>query len=79
MKARKSEPMDRGQTEAKMRSLSDVDLNIIATTKVPCEERSIAQEEIRKRERRRNFWKKDIVAWLALVLSIISLFLGLKN
>ena len=59
------------------RSLKDVDLEIIVSTKVPTSQEAIAARvELGRRERRRTFWLRDIVAWIALILSVISIFLS---
>lgn len=58
----------------KAKSLTDFDLHRAVNTKVPMAEEHIAAKlELEKRERRRRFWRQDLVAWLALVLSVISL------
>jgi len=45
-------------------------------TKTPgCDIHVEATHELEKRKRDREFWRKDVVAWLALGLSIISIYL----
>ncbi len=59
------------------RSLSDNDLEIIRSTKVNTSMEAIAARvELDRRERRRTFWLRDIVAWIALVLSILSILIS---
>jgi hypothetical protein len=66
------------QYAAHARSLKDIDLEIIVSTKVPSSQEAIAAKyELARRERRRTFWLRDIVAWVALVLAVISIILSL--
>lgn len=58
----------------KAKSLTDFDLHRAVNTKAPMAEEHIAAKlELEKREQCRRFWRQDLVAWLALGLSIISL------
>ena len=60
------------------RSLKDIDLEIIASTKIPSSQEAIAAKyELARRERRRTFFLRDIVAWIALLLSVISIIIAL--
>lgn len=62
------------------RSLPDVELLRRSSTLVPqAEEHIAAQAEIARRERARSFWRKDIVAWAALLLSILSLIISIRS
>jgi hypothetical protein len=61
------------------RTLKDADLEIIVSTKVPSSQEAIfAKLELARRERRRTFWLRDIVSWIAPVISIISIVLSLR-
>lgn len=62
-------------------SLADIDLEIIVSTKVPMSQEAIAARvELAHRERSRTFWRRDIMAWIALVLAIVSIIISLwKN
>lgn len=60
------------------RTLKDIDLEIIVSTKVPSSQEAIAAKfELARREKRRTFWLRDIVAWIALALSVVSIVLSL--
>ena len=57
-----------------VRKMTPFDVHQMVGTKTPQSELYIAAKvELERRERRDRFWRKDIVAWLALVLAIISL------
>jgi predicted nucleic acid-binding Zn ribbon protein len=59
------------------RSLADNDLEIIVSTKIPMSQEAIAARvELARRERKRTFWRKDIVAWIALALSVVSIVIS---
>jgi len=59
------------------RSLKDIDLQIIVSTKTPSSQEAIAAKyELDRRDKRRTFWLRDIVAWIALVLSIIAILIS---
>jgi hypothetical protein len=61
---------------AHARSLSEHDLEIIVSTTRPTSQEAIAARvELARRDRSRTFWRKDIVAWIALALSILSVML----
>ena len=65
------------QYTAQARTLKDSDLEIIVSSKVPSSQESIAAKfELARRERRRTFWLRDIVSWIALVISIVSIILS---
>ena len=56
------------------RKMSDREISELAAQFRPdTPQGSGPREEIECRKSQRQFWKKDIVAWLALVISIISL------
>lgn len=58
----------------KVRSLPEFELHQLVNTKVPTSEEHIAAKlELERRDRNRRFWRQDLVAWLALVLSVVSL------
>ena len=66
--------MDYETAKRKARSLDDFGLLQQVHSKIPqAEEHIAAKLELESRERRRRFWRQDLVAWLALALSIISL------
>jgi hypothetical protein len=58
----------------KARGLSDFELHKAVNSKIQMSEEHIAANlELECRERKHRFWRQDLVAWLALGLSIISL------
>jgi hypothetical protein len=63
----------------RVRQFDDAELRrLIHTESLTSTPHIAAKHVLEKRERWRRFWSKDIVAWLALVLSIISLLLSLS-
>ena len=59
---------------AQARSLSDTELERILSRKIPTSNEAIAAKvERERRERYRAFWRKDIVAWILLLLSLVSI------
>jgi hypothetical protein len=67
--------MDSKEAELEARKQSDIELRIRVGTKDKSSQSHIfAQQELDRRKRCRSFWRKDIIAWAALALSIISLF-----
>jgi hypothetical protein len=73
--------MDYDAAMRKARSLPDFELHLLVNSKVPmAEEHNAAKLELERRDRSRRFWRQDLVAWLALCLSIVSLVVsGLKT
>jgi hypothetical protein len=72
--------MDYETAIKKARSLSDFELHQQVNTKVPMAEEHIAAKlELERRERCHRFWRQDLVAWLALILAIISLVVTAVN
>jgi hypothetical protein len=62
------------------RLLPEVELLRRTSTLIPmAEEHIAARAELARRERARNFWRKDIVAWAALLLAIVSLLVSLSR
>ena len=58
----------------KARGLSDFELLKSVNSKVPMSDEHIsAKLKLERRDRKHRFWRQDLVAWLALGLSIISL------
>jgi hypothetical protein len=69
--------MNTKQLEEEARSLPEAELRIRVATKISTSEPHIfAKMELERRERRRNFWGKTIVAWLALAGSLFSIWLS---
>ena len=63
-----------------MREATDEELHRRIGAYVPDSDQfTAAKVELERRERNRTFWRKDIVAWLALALSIVSLLLSISN
>ena len=61
----------------KARGLSDFELHMSVNSKTPMSEENIAAKlELERREHNYRFWHQDLVAWLALVLAIISLLVS---
>jgi len=72
--------MDFQSAIRKVRSLPEFELHLLVNTKVPMAEEHIAAKlELDRRYRNRRFWRQDLVAWLALVLSVISLIVSGLN
>lgn len=72
--------MDFHSAVRKARSLPDFELHLLVNSKVPMAEEHIAAKlELDRRDRNRRFWRQDLVAWLALVLSVISLIVSGVN
>jgi hypothetical protein len=72
--------MDFQSAIRKARSLSDYELHQLVNSKVPWTEEHIAAKlELDRRDRNRRFWRQDLVAWLALVLSVVSLIVSGLN
>ena len=66
--------MDYETAIRKARYLSDLELHMLVSSKVPMVEEHIAAKlEIERRDRNRSFWCQALVARLALCLSVISL------
>ena len=66
--------MDFKSAIKKAHSLTDYELHQQVNTKVSTSEDHIAAKAVLEhRERHRRFWSKDLVAWLALFLAIVSL------
>ena len=62
---------------AHSRELSDIELERVLATKISTSHAAIAaRAEIARRERKRTFWRKDIVAWIALVVTVVSIVIG---
>lgn len=69
--------MDFQSAIRKARSLPEYELHLLVNSKIPgAEEHIAAKLELDRRERKRRFWRQDLVAWLALVLSVLSLFVS---
>jgi hypothetical protein len=72
--------MDYKTAIKKAHSLPDFDLHLHVDTLVKGNVEHIAAKlELERRERRYRFWHQDLVAWLALILAIISLFVTALN
>lgn len=72
--------MDFQSAIRKARSLPEHELHLLANSKVPMAEEHIAAKlELDRRDRNRRFWRQDLVAWLALVLSVVSLIVSGLN
>ena len=66
--------MEYEAAKKKARSLDDFELLQQVHSKIPqAEEHIAAKLELERRDRLRRFWRQDLVAWLALALSIIAL------
>jgi hypothetical protein len=62
------------------RLLPEVELLRRTATLIPmAEEHIAARAELERRERARSFWRRDVVAWAALLLSIVSLLVSLSR
>ena len=63
-----------------MREATDEELHRRLGAYVPDSDRfTAAKVELERRERMRGFWRRDIVAWLALFLSVVSLVVSITN
>jgi|GEM_PF-2051663 len=51
---------------------------LIGSQKPGTDFRVACEIELEKRRRRREFWRRDIVAWIALAIALISLLIRLK-
>ena len=72
--------MDFQSAIRKARSLPEFELHLLVNTKIPMAEEHIAAKlELDRRDRNRRFWRQDLVAWLALVLSVVSLIVSGVN
>jgi len=72
--------MDFQSAIRKARSLPEFELHLLVNTKIPMAEEHIAAKlELDRRDRNRRFWRQDLVAWLALVLSVVSLIISAVN
>jgi hypothetical protein len=72
--------MDFQSAIRKARSLPEFELHLLVNTKTPMAEEHIAAKlELDRRDRSRRFWRQDLVAWLALVLSVVSLIVSAVN
>lgn len=72
--------MDFQSAIRKARSLPEYELHLLVNSKVPMAEEHIAAKlELDRRDRNRRFWRQDLVAWLALALSIVSLIVSGLN
>ena len=66
--------MDYETATKNARSLTDFDLHLHVDTLLRGNvEHITAKLELERRQRSRRFWRQDLVAWLALVLAILSL------
>jgi len=69
--------MDFNAVIRQARSLPDAELLRRVHSLTPqAEEHIAAKLELERRERKRRFWRQDLVAWLALVLAVISLIVS---
>jgi hypothetical protein len=72
-KRRESHPT-LAQAQTRVRSLSNAELHQIRGTKIPgSDEHVVATTELDRRNSRTTFWRKDILAWVALAVSIFAL------
>lgn len=68
--------MDAQEAERDAQAQDDKELRVRVASKSPASMAHIfAKMELERRERRKSFWRKDIVPWIAIFISLVSLSL----
>lgn len=72
--------MTPAEAAASIRHHTDHDLEINTSSTIASDMRHIAARiELARRKSRRAFWGKDIVAWIALAISTLSLLVSILS